>query len=178
MGFAPIKWTCTAFFWPRQLTDRAILAIRQTREKKIGGIQSWSSREFQSGIRSVLEFRRIRVKSSIGKEIMWNFLKETNSRLGDHPRRPTKTNSRLDHDWETWDFVVRGDKKPGGAWQNGLMTKNGRSLHWCAVTWQVTRPSLLPVVDQWVTSLTFSRMRRVTLQSLLKCSAITFLWDD
>ena len=34
MGFAPIKWTCTAFFWPRQLTDRAILAIRQTQEKK------------------------------------------------------------------------------------------------------------------------------------------------
>ena len=38
---------------------------------------------------------------------MWNFLKETNSRLGDHPRRPTKTNSRLDHDWETWDFGCR-----------------------------------------------------------------------
>ena len=35
MGSAPIKWTCTAFFWPRQLTDRAILAIRQTREKKL-----------------------------------------------------------------------------------------------------------------------------------------------
>ena len=34
MGFAPIKWTCTAFFRPRQLTDRAILAIRQTQEKK------------------------------------------------------------------------------------------------------------------------------------------------
>ena len=33
MGFAPIKWTCTAFFRPRQLTDRAILAIRQTQEK-------------------------------------------------------------------------------------------------------------------------------------------------
>ena len=29
----PCKWTCTAFFWPRQLTDRAILAIRQTQEK-------------------------------------------------------------------------------------------------------------------------------------------------
>ena len=38
---------------------------------------------------------------------MWNFLKETNSRLGDYPRRPTKTNSRLDHDWETWDFGWR-----------------------------------------------------------------------
>ena len=35
MGSAPIKWTCTAFFWPWQLTDRAILAIRQTQEKKI-----------------------------------------------------------------------------------------------------------------------------------------------
>ena len=34
MGFAPIKWTCTAFFRPRQLTDRAILANRQTQEKK------------------------------------------------------------------------------------------------------------------------------------------------
>ena len=34
MGFAPIKWTCTAFFRPRQLTDRAILASRQTQEKK------------------------------------------------------------------------------------------------------------------------------------------------
>ena len=34
MGFAPIKWTCTAFFRPRQFTDRAILASRQTREKK------------------------------------------------------------------------------------------------------------------------------------------------
>ena len=34
MGFAPIKWTCTAFFRPRQLTDRAILAMRQTQEKK------------------------------------------------------------------------------------------------------------------------------------------------
>ena len=34
MGFAPIKWTCTAFFRPRQLTDRAILAKRQTQEKK------------------------------------------------------------------------------------------------------------------------------------------------
>ena len=34
MGFAPIKWTCTAFFRPRQLTDRAILADRQTQEKK------------------------------------------------------------------------------------------------------------------------------------------------
>ena len=33
MGFAPIKWTCTAFFRPRQLTDRAILANRQTQEK-------------------------------------------------------------------------------------------------------------------------------------------------
>ena len=39
MGFAPIKWTCTAFFRPRQLTDRAILAIRQTQQKKqlLGG---------------------------------------------------------------------------------------------------------------------------------------------
>ena len=35
MGFAPIKWTCTAFFRPRQLTDRAILANRQTQEKKM-----------------------------------------------------------------------------------------------------------------------------------------------
>ena len=34
MGFAPIKWTFTAFFRPRQLTDRAILASRQTQEKK------------------------------------------------------------------------------------------------------------------------------------------------
>ena len=34
MGFAPIKWTCTAFFRPRQLTDRAILANRQPQEKK------------------------------------------------------------------------------------------------------------------------------------------------
>ena len=34
MGFAPIKWTCTAFFWPRQLTDRAILAIRQTQDSE------------------------------------------------------------------------------------------------------------------------------------------------
>ena len=33
-GLRPIKWTCTAFFRPRQLTDRAILAIRQTQEKK------------------------------------------------------------------------------------------------------------------------------------------------
>ena len=47
MGFAPIKWTCTAFFRPRQLTDRAILASRQTQEKKrsanldgsIGGVK-------------------------------------------------------------------------------------------------------------------------------------------
>ena len=36
MGFAPIKWTCTAFFRPRQLTDRAILANRQPQEKKAG----------------------------------------------------------------------------------------------------------------------------------------------
>ena len=34
MGFAPIKWTCTALFRPRQLTDRAILANRQPQEKK------------------------------------------------------------------------------------------------------------------------------------------------
>ena len=33
MGFAPIKWTCTVFFRPRQLTDRAIVASRQTQEK-------------------------------------------------------------------------------------------------------------------------------------------------
>ena len=38
MGFAPIKWTCTAFFRPRQLTDRAILANRQPQEKKILGM--------------------------------------------------------------------------------------------------------------------------------------------
>ena len=36
MGFAPIKWTCTALFRPRQLTDRAILANRQPQEKKRG----------------------------------------------------------------------------------------------------------------------------------------------
>ena len=36
MGFAPIKWTCTALFRPRHLTDRAILANRQPQEKKIG----------------------------------------------------------------------------------------------------------------------------------------------
>ena len=36
MGFAPIKWTCTVFFRPRQLTDRAILANRQPQEKKEG----------------------------------------------------------------------------------------------------------------------------------------------
>ena len=59
-----------------------------------------------------------------------------------------------------------------------LMTRNGKSSHWCAVIWQAMRPSLLPVVDRWETSLTFSRMRRVTLQSLLKCSATTFLSDD
>ena len=41
------------------------------------------------------------------KKPFWNFLKEKNSRLGDDPRRPTKTNSRLDHDWETWDFGWR-----------------------------------------------------------------------
>ena len=35
MGFAPIKWTCTALFRPWQLTDRAILANRQPQEKKI-----------------------------------------------------------------------------------------------------------------------------------------------
>ena len=34
MGFAPIKWTCTALFRPRHLTDRAILANRQPQEKK------------------------------------------------------------------------------------------------------------------------------------------------
>ena len=42
MGFAPIKWTCTDFFRPRQLTDRAILAIRQTQEKNI--LQTLSAR--------------------------------------------------------------------------------------------------------------------------------------
>ena len=42
MGFAPIKRTCTAFFWPRQLTDRAILAIRQTQEKKKGSGGYWN----------------------------------------------------------------------------------------------------------------------------------------
>ena len=36
MGFAPIKWTCTALFRPWQLTDRAILANRQPQEKKNG----------------------------------------------------------------------------------------------------------------------------------------------
>ena len=41
MGFAPIKWTCTAFFRPRQLTDRAILANRQPQEKKIGPLFVW-----------------------------------------------------------------------------------------------------------------------------------------
>ena len=66
---------------------------------------------------------------------MWKFLKETNSRLGDHPRRPTKTNSRLDHEWETWDFGWRklevggrkldfGRKKPGGA--RGRRLRYGR----------------------------------------------------
>ena len=44
MGFAPIKWTCTAFFRPRQLTDRAILANRQTQEKKMDLLPlSWTN---------------------------------------------------------------------------------------------------------------------------------------
>ena len=40
MDFVPIKWTCTAFFWPRQLTDRAILAISHKRllGTQIGGV--------------------------------------------------------------------------------------------------------------------------------------------
>ena len=37
MGTAPIKWTCTASsFRLRHSTDRAILAIRQSQEKKVG----------------------------------------------------------------------------------------------------------------------------------------------
>ena len=74
---------------------------------------------------------------------MWNFLKETNSRLGDHPRRPTKTNSRLDHDWETWDFGWRklevggrkldfGRKKPGGAWQKAALRPERCEKGWCS----------------------------------------------
>ena len=53
MGFAPIKWTCTAFFRPRQLTDRAILAIRQTQEKKstAGNAYVWISSHLQKHIR-------------------------------------------------------------------------------------------------------------------------------
>ena len=45
MGFAPIKWTCTAFIRPRQLTDRAILAIRQTQEKKRPVIEGHNFKE-------------------------------------------------------------------------------------------------------------------------------------
>ena len=37
---------------------------------------------------------------------------------------------------------------------------------------------LLPVVDLLVTLLTFSKMRRATLRSLLKCRATTFQSDD
>ena len=52
MGFAPIKWTCTAFFRPRQLTDRAILANRQTQEKKslrAPGWAGWGEPGFRGG---------------------------------------------------------------------------------------------------------------------------------
>ena len=57
---------------------------------------------------------------------MSNFLKETNSRLGDHPRRPAKTNSRLDHDWETEEAccVVQGlvgKRELGGAWEKAAL---------------------------------------------------------
>ena len=60
MGFAPIKWTCTAFFRPRQLTDRAILAKRQTQEKKslrfltvsvVGTMEEWD--RYRLGHRAV-----------------------------------------------------------------------------------------------------------------------------
>ena len=41
MGTAPIKWTCTvSSFRLKHSTDRAILAIRQSQEKKPGRVQT------------------------------------------------------------------------------------------------------------------------------------------
>ena len=79
MGFAPIKWTCTAFFWPRQLTDRAILAIRQTQEKKENGKACYflalsSTFSFDIGSMESMRKRQILLLSCLVYVLLWHWL--------------------------------------------------------------------------------------------------------